>query len=72
MNIIFNEQSQMMTRKQASEYLGIKEQTLACWSSNNRYGLPYYKIGRKVKYKLEDLQNFIQRNQFGLGGDYAK
>ena len=62
----------LLTRKQAAEYLGIKEQTLACWAHAHRYDLPYYKIGRTVKYKLADLESFIQRNQFGLGIRYGE
>ncbi len=56
----------LMTRRDAAFYLGIKEQTLALWAHARRYDLPYYKIGRTVKYKLEDLDRFINRNQFGL------
>jgi excisionase family DNA binding protein len=56
-------QKKLMTRKEAASYLGIKEQTLALWAHANRYDLPYYKIGRHAKYKLEDLDGFIERNQ---------
>ena len=54
----------LMSRKQAAEYLGVKEQTLACWATNKRYALPYIKIGRLVKYKREDLERFILENRF--------
>lgn len=56
-------QKKLMTRKEAALYLGVKEQTLALWAHANRYDLPYYKIGRHAKYKLEDLDGFIERNQ---------
>ena len=56
----------LMTRREAATFLGIKEQTLACWAHNGRYNLPYYKIGRKVKYKLEDLEHFVCANQLGI------
>jgi excisionase family DNA binding protein len=55
-------QKKLMTRKEAASYLGIKEQTLALWAHAHRYDLPYYKIGRTAKYKLEDLDSFIERN----------
>ena len=55
--------SNLMTRKEAANYLGIKEQTLALWAHAHRYDLPYYKIGRTARYKLEDLDSFIERSQ---------
>ena len=63
--------SELMSRKEAADYLGVKEQTLACWATNKRYALPYIKIGRLVKYKREDLEQFILQNRFANGGEYA-
>jgi excisionase family DNA binding protein len=57
------QKNKLMTRKEAATYLGIKEQTLALWAHAHRYDLPYYKIGSTAKYKLEDLDRFIERNQ---------
>ncbi len=57
----------LLTRREAASYLGIKEQTLALWAHAQRYDLPYYKIGRHAKYKLEDLDRFIERNQQSSG-----
>lgn len=55
-------QSDLLTRKQAAEYLGLKSSTLAVWACNKRYDLPMIKIGRLVKYKLDDLDKFIAHN----------
>ena len=60
-------QKKLMTRREAANYLGIKEQTLALWAHAHRYELPYYKIGSTAKYKLEDLDRFIERNQQKIG-----
>ena len=51
----------LMTRKEAAEYLGITSRTLAVWACVKRYNLPYIKIGRLVKYRRSDLENFINR-----------
>lgn len=48
-----------MKPKEAAEFLGVSEDTLAVWRCTKRYPLPYVKIGRKVFYRAEDLQNFI-------------
>ncbi len=62
-----NLQEKLLTRKEASDFLGIQENTLAVWASNKRYNLPFYKVGRLVKYRISDLEKFIQNNQ--KGGD---
>lgn len=51
----------LLTRKEAAEYLGVGETTLAVWACNKRYDLPYVKIGRLVKYRVEHLNAFIER-----------
>ena len=53
--------SDLLSRKQAAEILGVKEQTLAVWQSSKRYPLKCIKIGRKtVKYKRSDIHDFIK------------
>jgi len=65
-NINQNLSNPLLTRKQAANFLGCKENTLAVWATNKRYDLPFYKIGRLVKYKLDDLENFVLRHQQGM------
>ena len=50
----------LFSRKEAADYLGVHERTLANWKCNKRYSLPTTKIGRLVKYKQSDLEAFIQ------------
>ncbi len=52
----------LFTRKQAADFLGVRENTLAVWATTKRHILPYYKVGRLVKYKLADLQAFLENN----------
>lgn len=52
----------LVSREQAAEALGIRPQTLACWACNGRYGLPFVKIGRRVMYRLADIEFFIASN----------
>jgi len=60
-----NQATQMLDRKAAAEFLGIKEQTLAVWACTKRYDLPFIKIGRRVMYLITDLVAFINRNRVG-------
>lgn len=53
---------ELLTRREAADYLGVSEQTLAIWKCTGRYKLPYVKIGRLVKYRKSDLDAFIASN----------
>ena len=53
--------SELMTRKEAAEFLGVSEGTLAVWACTRRYGSPIIKVGRLVKYRLSDLEAFLER-----------
>lgn len=48
----------MLSRKEAAEFLGLRENTLAIWAIKKRYDLPMYKVGKNIKYKITDLQRF--------------
>jgi hypothetical protein len=39
--------------------LGITEQTLKVWRSR-KVGPPYYRIGRRILYRPQDVQSFIE------------
>jgi excisionase family DNA binding protein len=60
-----NLSNRLLTRKEAADFLGCKEHTLAVWATNKRYNLPFYKIGRLVKYRLNDLEDFVVKNRHG-------
>ncbi|WP_425914149.1 helix-turn-helix domain-containing protein [Pseudomonas sp. GWSMS-1] len=45
--------------KLAAFALGVQANTLAVWRSCGRYGLPFIKAGRSVKYRISDLAQFI-------------
>lgn len=50
---------ELLTRKEAAEYLGVTVRTLSVWACVKRYNLPYVKIGRLAKYRRADLDAFI-------------
>lgn len=51
----------LLTRTEAADFLGIRPQTLGVWASTGKYNLPFYKVGRAVRYKIADLETFLQR-----------
>lgn len=44
---------------EAAKILGVSVDTLAVWRCTKRYPLPYIKMGRKVFYRVADLEKFI-------------
>ena len=50
----------LLTPAQAAEMLGVTIGTLAVWRCTARYPLSFIKIGRRVKYRLSDINNFIE------------
>ena len=55
----------LLSRKEAADYLGLEYNTLAVWASTKRYKLKYIKIGRLIKYRVEDLNEFIESGVCG-------
>jgi len=58
----------LLTREEAAAILGVRPQTLAVWASAQRYDLPFIKVGRCVRYRMRDLQAFIDRRTVGQAG----
>jgi len=48
----------LVNTKNAAELLGVSVGTLEVWRSTGRHNLPFYKVGRHVKYRLSDLENW--------------
>jgi excisionase family DNA binding protein len=56
---------QLLTREQASEFLGVSKGTLEVWACTKRYNLKYIKIGKNVRYRMQDLLNFLEEQTKG-------
>lgn len=44
-----------------AKFLGVGAQTLAVWRSTGRHALPFVKVGRRVRYRVADLQAWLER-----------
>lgn len=44
----------------AAELLGVTEGTLSVWRSTGRYGLPFVKVGRRVKYSRKAIGAWLE------------
>lgn len=61
---------QMLTRPEAAAHLRIQPQTLAAWAATGK-NLPYVKIGRSVRYRLQDLDRFIADRTVAVNASWA-
>lgn len=60
-----NSASALMTRKEAAQYLGVSRSTLSIWHSTGRYRVPLVKVGRCVRYRKQDLDEFLKQRMKG-------
>ncbi|MBA2654418.1 MAG: helix-turn-helix domain-containing protein [Gammaproteobacteria bacterium] len=51
----------LLTPQEAAHILGISAGTLEVWRSTGRYDLRYIKVGRRVMYRAQDVQAFIEK-----------
>ncbi len=49
----------LLSAEEVAELTGLSTETLAQWRSQRR-GIPYLKIGRRVRYDLTDVQAYLQ------------
>ena len=49
-----------LTTAEAAEYLGTTRGTLTTWRCTKAVRIPYVKIGASVRYRLNDLEAFLQ------------
>ena len=52
--------SELLTREEAAEYLGISKSTLANWACTRKFTIPYCRVGRSVRYRKSDIEAFIK------------
>jgi len=60
----------VLDTKRAAAYLGLRPQTLCNWRVY-RKGPPYHRVGRRVLYLVEDLDNFLKAGRIVPGGEDA-
>jgi hypothetical protein len=53
----------LLNTVQAAERLSLAPHTLEADRCERRFGIPYIKIGRSVRYREEDVVAFIEKNR---------
>ena len=52
-----------LTSKDAATYIGVSATTLNIWRSKKKFQIPYYKVGSRVYYTKNDLNEFMRRQR---------
>lgn len=55
----------LLSAKQAAEYLGVTVSTLEVWRCTKRYPIPFIKVGHLVKYRQSALDAFLESRTVG-------
>jgi len=59
--------NKLITAGKAADILGLKESTLAQFRWRGDKRLPWVKLGKSIRYKLSDIEEFIERCTVGKG-----
>jgi excisionase family DNA binding protein len=59
------ESEELLDYRGASRFLDTPVGTLQVWISTKRYDLPFYKIGRKVRFKKSELAAWLAGRKRG-------
>jgi predicted site-specific integrase-resolvase len=51
--------SDLLTPREVARIFGVSVQTLAVWRCEQRYALPYLKVGSLVRYRQADVDRFL-------------
>lgn len=53
----------LLTRKEAAEYLRVSYGTLAVWASTGRHDLPYTMVGGRAMYRKSTLDAWLKSRE---------
>ncbi len=44
----------------AADYIGVSRTTLPTWRCLKRYSIPFLRVGRKIYYRVDDLDRWLE------------
>ncbi|SEJ33265.1 Helix-turn-helix domain-containing protein [Azotobacter beijerinckii] len=55
----------LLTDAQVALMLDVSPKTLATWRSTGRYGLPFLRIGARIRYRRQDVLAWLESRRTG-------
>lgn len=65
MTVLTHPKGNLLGNEAAADYLGVTPRTLEVWRCTKRHAIPYIKVGRLVKYRQADLDNWLTAQTVG-------
>lgn len=62
----------LMTSEQVAAALALSNKTLAAWRSSGRSPLPFLRLGSRVRYRSEDVLEWLQSRVCSAASDTAR
>ncbi|PRC42816.1 DNA-binding protein [Mycobacterium sp. ITM-2017-0098] len=56
----------LVKTRDVAEFLGVTMSQLARWRFEGVYGPPFYKLGHSVRYRLSDVEQWLQNCRTGV------
>ena len=56
-------ENDLLDSAETSQLINVSQGTLAVWRSTCRYNLPYIKVGRLVRYRRSDIEDWLDRRK---------
>jgi hypothetical protein len=56
----------------AADYIGIPANTLQYWRTTGAQQIPFIKVGRRVMYRISDLDAWLAQHTYKHTGEYNK
>jgi excisionase family DNA binding protein len=50
---------EFFNNKESAKYLGVTPGTLEVWRCENRYAIPFFRVGSRIRYRRTDLDAFL-------------
>jgi len=63
---------QLFPGKETAQMIGVAPATLPVWRCTKRYPLKFVRVGRKIMYRLEDIQEFLAARTCNGDGTEAR
>lgn len=69
---MFDDSSRYWTTEKTAQYLGLEPHTLNVWRSARRYGLPFVRVGRLIRYDARAVERWLQARTVNPGDGSGK
>ena len=65
----------LISPQELAQYLGVSVNSLAVWRTNKTYPIPYIKVGGKIRYDIDDINQWLnnrKNNTIAEGDKHGK